>query len=435
MDENLVKITESIQKADQKLTAIEKSMEGKVSKEDLKSITDSVDAVKDLLATVENVDGKKLTEYVKATQEHTNALEKQLHDMKDGMKVKNVTLSDKVKSMVLSDKFANHSKLLGSKQTASFQAFEIEKAANDLLTSDWTADTGAIGLPVMQIPGVTSYPWRATPIFAAVPKRTVGMEHQISYTEELTRSDAAALKSEGSQYLQSGANWITKVLSFFDFGHYVKLTRENMEDAEFVMQEVNALLSNGLLRAVEALLYSGGGTTTIEGVYTAAKTFAKTLGSVTVVNPSMRDALLAAALQVAKGVNATTSTDTNKTGYSANIALVGKSSKFNMVSEKDELNRPLIDNLDNYRPGGLSILESEDVTETAGSQTFVVGDFNKAMLYLKRNIVIETGYDGNDFTYGMVTLRASMRGNLLIKNLEKYAFVKGDFVTAPGILG
>jgi hypothetical protein len=56
------------------------------------------------------------------------------------------------------------------------------------------------------------------------------------------------------------------------------------------------------------------------------------------------------------------------------------------------------------------------------------------MLYLKRNLTIETGYDGNDFTYGMVTLRASVRGNLLIKNLEKYAFVLGDFVTAPSLI-
>jgi len=56
-------------------------------------------------------------------------------------------------------------------------------------------------------------------------------------------------------------------------------------------------------------------------------------------------------------------------------------------------------------------------------------------LYLKRNLIIETGYDGNDFTKGMVTLRASMRGNLLVKNLEKKAFYKGEIGDVKGYIG
>lgn len=434
MEDVIVKLTENIQKADKKLDEIEKGLAGKIGKEDLKAITESIESVKSVIASVEQVDGKKLGDYVKATQAHADALEKQLTEMKAGMKVKEMTIQDKVKNLILSDDWKSHSKSLATKQTGNFRAFEIEKAANDLLTSDWTADTGAIGLPVMQLPGVTKHPWKATPIFASIPKRTVGMEHQISYTEELTRSDAAALKAEGSQYAQSGATWITKVLPFYDFGHYVKLTRESMEDTEYVMQEANDLLSNGLLRAIEALLFSGGGTTTVEGVYTAAQTFARPLGAKSITNASMRDVLLAAQLYVAKGYNAVAANDTGKTGYSANLAIIGKSSKYNLSTEKDEIGRPLIDNIEAWRPGGMSVMESEDVTETAASQTFVVGDFNKAMLFLKRNLVIETGYDGNDFTYGMITMRASLRGNLLIKAKEKYAFVKGDFVSAPGML-
>jgi len=422
-------LEENIQKADAKLGDIEKALKGKVDADTLKTVSDTVDSLKESLASIEQVEGKSIAEYVKATQEHANTLELKLKEMKDAKGVVDPTLDDKVKSLVTGDEWKAHMKSMRSNKGGS--QFIIEKAANDLLTSDWTADSGAVGLPQLQLPGVTKHPWKDTPIFAAVQKRSVGMDHEVSYTEELTRSDAAALKAEGSQYAQSGATWITKVLSFYDLGHFVKVSRESLEDAEYIRQEMNDLLNNGLLRHIESLLFSGSGSSTIGGAYTLAKTFAKQPGVISVADASMRDILLAAKLQVARGY---TDTDTAKKGYRANMSLIGQSSGYNVTTEKDDIGRPFVDDLANWRPGGMAIVESQDVTESATSQTFLTGDFTKAMLFLKRNLTIETGYDGNDFTYGMMTMRASIRGNLLIKNLETYAFVKGDFYTAPGLL-
>jgi HK97 family phage major capsid protein len=438
-NENLEKIEQSVKSAEIKLDEINKSLADKLSKEDLKGLESQVEKLQDFTASIENVKfGEKeigLTDSIKNIQEQVDNIEKEtkarLYELGD----KGETLDEKIKSLVTGDEWKAMAK--AAKNSSASQSFEIEKAANDLLTSDWTADTGAVGLPQMQIPGVTKHPWKATPIFASVGKRTVGMGHEVSYTEELSRSDAAALKAEGSQYAQSGATWITKVLSFYDIGHYVKVTRESLEDAEYIRQEINDLLQMGLLAKLESLLYSGSGSSTIKGVYTSAKTFNRSQGVTAIANPSMRDVLMAAKLQVAKGVNAIagdSNADSNKTGYMANLALLGKSSAYNIVTEKDDIGRPLVDSIDTWRPGGMSVAESEYVTETEAQKDFVVGAFNKAMLYLKRNLTIETGYDGNDFTYGMTTLRASIRGNLLIKSLEEYGFVKGDFETAPGKL-
>ena len=427
---------DSLSKAQKNLEEINKKLEAKLDKEELKGLTDQVEMLQDTVTSIEQVKfGEKdvnITEAVKAMQEQINEVDKETKARLFELGDKGKTLDDKIKSLVTSEEWKTNATGMTTKSAGS--KFVLDKAANDLLTSDWTADTGAVGLPQMQIPGVTKHPWRKTPVFAAVQKRTVGMDHQVSYTEELTRSDAAALKAEGSQYAQSGATWITKVLSFYDIGHYVKVTRESLEDAEYIRQEMNDLLNMGLLRALEVLLYEGAGTTTIEGVSVSAKTFAKSVGVKSVTDPSMRDILLAAALQVAKGYNYDAENDANKTGYSANMALIGKSSGYNVVTEKDDIGRPLVENLGAWRPGGMAVVESEDVTESETTKNFLVGDFTKAMLYLKRNITIETGYDGNDFTYGMVTLRASVRGNLLIKSLEKYGFVLGDFETAPGLL-
>jgi HK97 family phage major capsid protein len=116
------------------------------------------------------------------------------------------------------------------------------------------------------------------------------------------------------------------------------------------------------------------------------------------------------------------------------MALIGKSSAYNVVTDKDDIGRPLVQDIAGWRPGGLTVAQSEDLTDTDAQRDFLVGDMTKAMLFLKRNLKIETGYDGNDFTEHMVTMRASLRGGFLVKNLEKFAFVKGDFVTAGGLL-
>lgn len=395
---------------------------------ELKSLKDTLDNLKSELNSMEPkaVDGSVLS--IQKMQKQNNDLEKRIKELETHKGIKPETLQDKIITLVKSADFVNAIK------TGQQTTFILEKAANDLLTSDWTADTGTVGLPQMNIPGVTKWPWKAFPVYNSVVKRAVGYDHEIRYTEELTRSDAAARKAEGSQYAQSGATWIAKKLGFEDVGHYIKSTREDLEDAEYVRDEINDLLYNGLLRALEYKLVNGTGSSDISGLYGAyAKTFAKTVGLAGVSGADIDDVLAAAKLQVRKGYNYDAANDANKTGYMANLALIGPATMANVSMLKDDIGRKLYD-INSWRPAGMSVLESEDLTEDGTNQYFLVGDFSKATLYMKRNIIIETGLDGNDFTYGMITLRASVRCNLLVKSKETYAFVKGDFATAPQLI-
>ena len=410
------KFEAQIKAASDNLDNVKKALEGKADAKDLKSIQESLDSVKDTVDTLGMIDDTKISDYVKNIQKQANACEAELKEIKKQKGIKPESTQDQIKSLVESDEFKSAVK------NANKAQFVI-KAANDLLTSDWTADSGTVGLPQLDIPGVTRHPWKANPIYAAVNKRTVAMEHEVRYTEELTRSDAAATKAEGSQYAQSGATWIAKKLDFYDVGHYVKATRENLEDAQFARETMNDLLYNGLLRALEYKLLLGTGSSDIKGLSVYAKTFAKPTGLNAVANATIDNVLRAAKLQVAQGYSAT---DTNKMGYPANVGLIGPATMANRELEKDSVGRPFISYGSPANVAGMSILESWDLTETADSQTYLVGDFSKATLFLKRNLIIETGLDGNDFTYGMMTMRASVRGGLLVKNLETYAFVYGD---------
>jgi len=429
------KFTAQIEAADNKLKAVETAMEKKLEPKDLESMQEDITAVKDIVTSLEQIGETKLTDYVKKVQEQANEADKAIKELKERKGVKPETLTDLVKDFVYGDEFRNHCKAMQTQKAGA--KFEL-KAAADLLTTDWSASGNTVGLPQMAIPGVTKHPWRGAPIYASVPKRTVAMDHEVKYTEEETRTDSAATKAEGSQYAQSGATWITRFLGFYDVGHFAKVTRESLEDAEYIRQEINDLLYNGLLRALEVKLLTGTGSSDISGleqVY-ATDITAKPVGLAAVSNVKIADCLRAARLCVAKGVNAfSASADTNKTGYPANVALIGKSTVANMELEKDEIGRRYINDALINRVAGMSVLESEDLTESETTANFLVGDFSKAMLFLKRNLIIETGLDGNDFTYGMITLRASLRGNLLVKNLHKKAFYKGELTAVSGYIG
>jgi len=418
------KFEEQLKAASDKLENVTKALEGKADAEDIKSIQETLSEVKDSVNALGMIEDTKLADYVKNIQKQANACEVELKELRKTKGTRKETLQDHIKSIVESDDYKN------SIKTGNKHQFVL-KADNDLLTSDFTADTGTVGLPQMLIPGVTRHPWRDNPCYAAVTKRTVGMEHEVTYIEELTRSDAAAIKAEGSAYAESGATWITKKLGFYDIGHHSKHTRELMEDAQYATEAINDLLYNGLLRKLESQLLVGTGSSQMTGLTVYAKTFAKPAGLKAVANASIDDCLRVGKLQVARGYM---DSDSNKKGYGANFALIGPSTMANRELEKDTIGRRLLQGIDVSRVAGMIILESQDLTESETHQYFLVGDFSKATLYLKRNLIIESGLDGNDFTYGMSTIRASVRGGLLVKNLETYAFVYGDLVTAPALI-
>lgn len=430
-EEILEQLQEKLANADKTLETVTKGLKNKASKEDVQEALDAITEVKDLVTSISNVDEKGIIEYVKEIQEHVDIVEKNAKDMFLNLGGEKPTLNKCINDVLGSQEWKDNAEFAKKgKRESSF----ILKAAADLLTSDWTADSGAIGLPQMYIPGVTAHPWRNTPIYASLRKFTVGEGHELRYTEELTRTDSAAVKTEGSASAQSAATWISKILAFYVIDHHTKVSRESLEDVGYMNQVIDDLLRNGLLQALESLLYDGSGTSTIKGVKTSAKTFQKPNGALPVTDPSIRDVLLASKLMVAKGYNVDADNDAGKTGYKANMALVGAGAGYNIMTEKDDIGRPLVNDITTYRPGGLTLVESDYVDETADTGDFVVGDFTKAAWYAKRNLVIETGYDSDDFTKGLTTVRCSIRGNMLIKALEEYAFCTSDWENAKNLI-
>jgi len=79
---------------------------------------------------------------------------------------------------------------------------------------------------------------------------------------------------------------------------------------------------------------------------------------------------------------------------------------------------------------GTPIIVNNNITQG----DYLVGDFSKSTIVQKSGIMVDVGFDGNDFTKNMRTILAEWRGQLFIQNNDRTAFVTGDFATDKAAL-
>lgn len=234
----------------------------------------------------------------------------------------------------------------------------------------------------------------------------------------------AAATAEGatkSQYdfeLLVGSQKVEKVTA------YITITDEMLDDVEAINTLINNKLSTKVLQKVEEGAWSGNGTSpNLHGVYTVATAFSPgtfATGSANEVdNPNSIDVLGVAANQI-KLANQTMPTRIvmNPTDVTA--------LKMQKVSSTD---KRYIERLSmiggSLSMDGIPIVESTLVT--AG--TYLIGDFNKATILDKQDLVIEIGYNADNFVKNFKTIRAEWRGVVFVEHNDRNAFVKGVFAT------
>lgn len=424
------KLEAQLQKADQTLENVEKALRGKAGVEALKGVSDMVQELKDSFGTIEMIEDVKITDYIKKHQEHTDQLEARIKEIENSKGFQDNKDEKQIEELVKNKDFI--AAVARKDRNAEF----ILKS--NVTTSSFTADSGAVAMDQLTIPGVEKHPWRMNPVFAALQKQIVGDKvHTITWYDENTRTDSAAAVAEGSSYAQSDVALIKRVISFYKAGHYASITEETLEDDSLMMGEINDLLLTGLGRERERQLLLGAGSASNEvlGIINAtsqvAKDFAKPTGFEAVAHVNNFDVLRAAKLQVRQGYGGT---DTAKMGFIANIALMNPADVANMDLIKDDNGvylLPPFRDASGQRVSGMMIVESDDVT--AGK--FLVGDFTKAKVFIKRNIQLKTSEDvASNFLADIMVIKASQRMALKITAVGAYAFVYGDFETARALI-
>ena len=246
----------------------------------------------------------------------------------------------------------------------------------------------------------------------------------ISWVSQANKDGAAGQTAEGATKNQIdfdlvvGNNKIEKTTA------YVKVSDEALDDVSYMETEIRNELTRELLKAVESQVYNGDGVSpNLEGVRTVASAFVP--GSFAtgqpneITNPNNVDVLTVAMNQIKLA-------DQEMANYilmNPTDVTVLKTEK-RSDTDKDYVSR-LLNTGSEMTLDGVPIIETTLVAE----DEYLVGAFDLATLYQKESPSIQVGYENDDFTKNLVTLRAEWRGAVVVKTNQRNAFVKGTFST------
>lgn len=240
----------------------------------------------------------------------------------------------------------------------------------------------------------------------------------VEWVEQTGIEGGAGMTAEGTAktqldwHLQVASAKVEKITS------YVKIVEELLSDVEGMQAEINGNLLYQIGLKEEQMLLSGNGSTpNIKGVTAYAQTVDLTALQNTVENANYIDAIGAAIAQIY----------TNGKGmFIPNVIYLNPVDAYLLKSQKDtdgEYVMPSYMMPDGLTISGIKVIES--VTITAGY--FLVGDFTKFNIKDREATRIEIGWDQDDFTKNIVTIRAEKRLASFVKLNDVEAFIYDSF--------
>lgn len=246
----------------------------------------------------------------------------------------------------------------------------------------------------------------------------IGSNNQgnIRYTDQVALvNGAAAIAEKGPFPRTSALTWIERVLPIEKVGDSIKLSREMMDDIDYVVSEIQNLLTRNVDLKIDTDLLSGNGNTpNLKGLVTSATAFSLDGGfSSSVADASYYDLISIIAAQIMYG-----------TSFMPNGVLMNPYDAVKMKLKKDGLGNYTMPPFSVMVNGGAVSVDGIQVVTNSGIavNTMYVGDFNRGTVYSSDALQLEFGYVADDFTNDLVTLKARERLALLIREVDAGAF-------------
>jgi len=203
-------------------------------------------------------------------------------------------------------------------------------------------------------------------------------------------------------------------------GGMTKVSEEKLEDITWMANEIRAELVERHEIVVEQQLLNGDGLgNNISGLIpTYAQAFNAPAPFVANVQSANRtDVLRVAIVQIAKEQ------------FMADYIMLNPCDVASMELEKSDTGvytLPPFRSSDGLVVKGLPVIETTRIAEG----DFLVGDFSKGGVFVRRSPRLEIGYDGTDFSTDQRTVKLSERLAFRVKGRDINAFVYGDFASA-----
>lgn len=278
------------------------------------------------------------------------------------------------------------------------------------ITSATTAAEGSAGdLIIPQREQVVGMPKRRLTIRSLLNTMPTSAG-SVEYPVQVTRPGGAAVVAEGAEKPQSDMQFDLKTIPIRTIAHWVKASRQILEDAPQLAAMIDSELIYGLALIEEAeLLYGDGTGQHLMGMVPQATAYASPAG---LDADNMLDDLGLAILQCSL-------TDNEPDGI-----IIHPSDWWRLRLMKDSEGRYLFG-----APGavvqpsvfGLPIIATKAMT----ADKFLVGAFGQQTLYDRWLARVEVGFVNDDFTRNLVTVLGEERIGFAAKRPE--ALIYGDF--------
>jgi len=244
----------------------------------------------------------------------------------------------------------------------------------------------------------------------------------IRYTDQLALTDNSSTIAENAAFPESSLTWIEKTIPIEKVGDTIKISREMMDDVDFVNGEINNFLLRNVALAVDTQLLSGDASTpNLVGLVQSATAFAAGDYAGTVQDANLYDLIAICSAIVQTG-----------TTFMPSGVLMNQSDAVRMKLKKDGENNYVVPTFVIPTENGDITIDGMRVVVNSGvtANTMYVGDFTRGTVYSSDDLQLELGYENDDFTKDLVTVKARRRLALLIKSVDTGAFNYVSDITA-----
>jgi HK97 family phage major capsid protein len=250
--------------------------------------------------------------------------------------------------------------------------------------------------------GVISGNFAPLTVRAVLPSSPTS-SNQVNSLREASWNNSAAAVAEGNTKPESDITFEQYNVPITTIAHWLKVSKQLLEDAPAIASYIDTRLRDGLGQEVERQLVKGDGTTpTLSGLTDS--------GNYTAYSPTSDDLLVDAINRAKYSLWAAT-------GFMPDAVMVNPADWGAMERTREGAGTGMYlyglpGVAAGVNPFGVKIVLTNNVT--AG--TFIIGNFAAStMVYNRTGAVVEMGYDGNDFTKNLVTLRAEERLGLAVE--------------------
>lgn len=369
-----------------------------------------------------------------ATAEIKKIKEDQIEMLKSALKEQGVVLEKIRKGEVSSTQFVGADDMIAkavkenlenfkkSRETNHTFSFNLKAAADMLFSSNVSG--GTVPQP-LRLEGVNDIVERMPKTYGLIPKLTVA-QNTIEWVYESAQDGTIDGTAEGAAKDQIDNDFVVTSLALVKRAAYMKVSTEMLDDATFMQGWLrNKLIIRLFLDVDNQVLNGNGSAPNLSGILNQATASSMTAFAGTVDNANEVDVLVAAKHQVEVANQDVAGLVIQMHPTDVAKLMLTKLS----ASDKRYVDR-LISVAGNLSLDGTPIIKNTNIT--AG--TYLIGDFSKALIAQKSDIRVEINLDGNDFTKNMRTILAEWRGQVIIENNYRTAFVKGTFSTDKAAL-